>query len=66
MIWSNPLRGFPSLSSISGHSKEKEVFTGEKESASLTPSELRGRLNVVESVQVNDIDHRAYHPCVVL
>lgn len=46
---------------------------GEKESpywarvlAPLTPSKFRGRLDVVEGVQVDDIDHGAHHPRVVL
>lgn len=32
----------------------------------LTPSELRGRLDVVEVVQADDVNHRAHHPRVVL
>lgn len=34
--------------------------------SALTASELRGRLDVAEGVQVDDIDHGAHHPRVVL
>lgn len=46
--------------------EDTESPSGEKVPVPLTPTELRGRLDVAEGVQVDDIDHRAHHPCVVL
>ena len=52
---------------LESNDKEKKKFlTGEKALAPLTPSELCGRLDVVEVVQVDDINHRAHHARVIL
>lgn len=50
----------------SNDEEKKKFLTGEKELAPLTPSELCGRLDVVEVVQVDDINHRAHHARVIL
>lgn len=61
-----PLRDFSLLLFHLAAAKEKMKSYWAPGSAPLTPSELRGRLDVVEGVQVDDVDHRAHDPRVVL
>lgn len=65
-ILDRSLGDFSSLSSLTAMIRRKRKSRWEKMLALLTPSELRGRLDVAEGVQVDDIDHRAHHPRVVL